>query len=186
MFEIGFYIMYLAARKEKEVLISSVAGNFLAAEHIEYKDIFKQVMSSPPTPTVGLAALIAAIELGSYSFIEDQFNYFLEIYLPIQQIRSSCTRCLADLTVIVNRPPKGILDGVVRNLEHSIRSCALSDLISIVTDEPIFTLLWHRAAHLLGLHINGNTQCQNRLLLTLKTAKRMFSGFYSHLLGFAI
>ena len=58
--------MYLAARREKEVLISSVAGNFLAAEHIEYKDIFKQVMSSPPTPTVGLAALIAAIELGSY------------------------------------------------------------------------------------------------------------------------
>mgnify|MGYP003333643584 CR=1 FL=1 len=67
--------------------------------------------------------------------------------------------------MIVNRPPKGILDGVVRNLEHSIRSCALSDLISIVTDEPIFTLLWHRAAHLLGLHINGKMLRQNRLQL---------------------
>ena len=98
-------------------------------------DLFLQLIANPPTPTVGLAALLAACELG--------------IHAEISVLKNGSSRCLADLQVIENRPPTGILDGVVKTLLHSIRSCSLSTLISIVTDDPLFTLLWHRTAHLL-------------------------------------
>jgi len=53
--------------------------------------------------------------------------------------------------------PTGILDGIVKTLLHWIRSCSLNVLVSIVTDEPVFTLLWHRTAHLLKLHLTEET-----------------------------
>ena len=93
---------------------------------------------------MGLAALLAACELG--------------IHAEISVLKNGSSRCLADLQVIENRPPTGILDGVVKTLLHSIRSCSLSTLISIVTDDPLFTLLWHRTAHLLKECENKNSQ----------------------------
>ena len=83
----------------------------------------------------------------------------------ISTLKLGSSRCLADLTVIVNRPPTGILDGIVKTLLHSIRSCSLSMLMSIVTDEPMFTLLWHRTAHLLKLHLPEDQPTQIEWIL---------------------
>ena len=142
--EIGLYVIYLLTKSEKEIVVSSVAGSLMPVGHIQYKDLFIQLIANPPNPTVGLAALLTACEL--------------DIYAEIATLKLGASRCLANLTVIVNRPPTGILDGIVKTLLHSIRSCSLSTLISIVTDEPVFTLLWHRTAHLLKLHLPDDSE----------------------------
>ena len=117
LLEIGLYVIYLLTKREKEVVLSSVAGSLLPVGHIQYKDLFLQLIANPPNPTVGLAALITACEL--------------DIFAEIDALKVGSSRCLADLTVIVNRPPCGILDGIVKTLLHSIRSCSLSQILKI-------------------------------------------------------
>ena len=55
----------------------------------------------------------------------------LEIIVEIPTLRQGALKCLADLTVIIHRPPAGILDGVVKMILQTVRSCPLSHIISI-------------------------------------------------------
>ena len=55
----------------------------------------------------------------------------LEIIVEIPTLRQGALKCLADLTVIIHRPPAGILDGVVKMILQTVRTCPLSHIISI-------------------------------------------------------
>ena len=85
----GLYVIYLVTKMEKEIVMSSVAGSLIPVANIQYKDLFIQLIANPPNPTIGLAALLTACELG--------------IFAEISTLKSGASRCLADLTIIVNR-----------------------------------------------------------------------------------
>ena len=92
-------------------------GSIFPSDQIRHKELLTSLIAQPPTPTIGLAALMACAEL--------------EIIVEIPTLRQGALKCLADLTVIIHRPPAGILDGVVKMIHQTVRTCPLSHIISI-------------------------------------------------------
>jgi len=142
--EVSLYLVYCLAHRDKYTVngftLTEQRRHYLYSEAVSERliDLIKQPV--PRLPTLGLAALLCANELS--------------IQVDIPSILPGALKCLADLTVIAHRPPAGLLDGLVGLLASAVRSCSLIHIITIVCDEPLFTLIWHRTAHLLKMHLD--------------------------------